>query len=141
AASVTPPRDSPSLEYKVYLSTTGKVEVVSIVAPTLNYAPGRGLQFAISFNSEAPQTLTSIPKGYFVDNGVRDWEASVRNDCRQINCTHDINSPGLHTFRIWMVDPGVVLEKLVINTGGLKPSYLGPPESFRSGAKETSAER
>jgi hypothetical protein len=29
-----------------------------------------------------------------------------------------------------MIDPGVIVEKIMINTGGLKPSYLGAPESF-----------
>jgi len=29
-----------------------------------------------------------------------------------------------------MVDPGVVVEKILINMGGLKPSYLGAPESY-----------
>jgi hypothetical protein len=29
-----------------------------------------------------------------------------------------------------MVDPGVVLERIVLDHGGVLPSYLGPPESF-----------
>ncbi len=138
AHSVMPPENSPHLEYKMYLFSTGRVEVTSIIAPTLNFVPGRGLRFAISFDDEAPQIVTAVPKGFFVDNGVRDWEQSVRDNCREIKSTHTIDQPGEHTLKIWMVDPAVALQKIVVNTGGVKPSYLGPPESFRGPVKISS---
>ena len=47
AKSVTPPENSPCLEYKMYLFNPGKVEVEAILAPTLNFVPGRGLRYAI----------------------------------------------------------------------------------------------
>jgi hypothetical protein len=131
APSVTPPQNSPVLEYDLSLTSTGTVEVASIIAPSLNISPDRGVRIAVSFDDEAPQILTVMPKGYFVDNGVRDWEESVRNSCRVIKSKHDITRPGPHTLKYWMVDAGVPLQKLVVNTGGVKPSYLGPPESYR----------
>ncbi|HXC99237.1 MAG TPA: glycosyl hydrolase 115 family protein [Verrucomicrobiae bacterium] len=140
ASSVMPPENSPHLEYKMYLFSTGQVEVTSIIAPTLNFVPGRGLRFAVSFDDEPPQIVTAVPKGFFVDNGVRDWEQSVRDNCREIKSTHTIEKPGEHTLKIWMVDPAVALQKIVVNTGGLKPSYLGPPESFHGPVKLSSRE-
>jgi hypothetical protein len=133
ADSVTPPENSPCLEYQMYLFSTGKVEVASIIAPTLNFVPGRGLRYAASFDAETPQVVTAVPSGFFVDNGNRDWEASVRDNCREIKSAHKLDRPGYHILKIWMVDPGVVLQKLVVNLGGVKPSYLGPPESYRRG--------
>jgi hypothetical protein len=32
---------------------------------------------------------------------------------------------------VWMVDPGVVLDKLVLDFAPPKESYLGPCESYR----------
>jgi hypothetical protein len=29
-----------------------------------------------------------------------------------------------------MVDPGIVLQQIVVETGDVKPGYLGLPESF-----------
>jgi hypothetical protein len=43
--------------------------------------------------------------------------------------SHEVSTAGLHTLKIYMVDAGVVLDKIVIDAGGLKPSYLGPPET------------
>lgn len=130
AASITPPENSPRLEYKMYLFNPGDVEVQTIISPSLNTEPGRGLRFALSFDDQPPQIVTAVPSGYFVDNGVRDWEESVRNNARITKTSFTVANTGYHTLKVWMVDPGVVLQKLVVNLGGVKPSYLGPPESY-----------
>lgn len=124
APSMTSPESSPELDYRVYLFTPGKLKVETILAPTLNFVPGRGLRYAISFDDEAPQIVDAL-----AHNTQRDWETTVKDSVRTVDSTHTVAAPGYHTLRIRMVDPGIVLEKIVIDTGGLKPSYLGPPES------------
>jgi hypothetical protein len=41
--------------------------------------------------------------------------------------------PGFHTIKVWAIEPGVVFQKMIVNLGGVRASYLGPPESFRAG--------
>jgi hypothetical protein len=130
ALSATPGKDSPYLEYQTYLFSTGAVEVATITSPTLNFAPGRGLRVAVSFDDETPQVITLVPENYKAQNGNRDWEKIVGDNALTVRSTHTLATPGLHTLKFWMVDPGVVLQKIVIDCGGVKPSYLGPPESF-----------
>jgi hypothetical protein len=125
APSILPPAEAPCLEYRMYLFHSGKVTVDAIIAPTLNFVPGRGLRFAIGFDDQAPQVVDALAQ-----NTQRDWEASVKDSVRHILSTHSISQAGYHTLKIRMVDPGLVLQKIVVDLGGLKPSYLGPPESF-----------
>lgn len=127
AKSLTPPANSPNLEYLMYLFHPGKVEVEAILAPTLNFVPGRGLRYAISFDDQPPQVIDALAQ-----NSVRDWGQSVEDSVRKVKSAHTVENVGYHTLKFWMVDPGVVLQKLVVNLGGVKPSYLGSPESYRN---------
>jgi hypothetical protein len=126
AASVTPPRDAPSLEYRMYLFDSGAVHVHTIIAPTLNFVPGRGLRFAIAFDDQPPRIIDALEH-----NSLHDWEESVKDGVRTVTSAHLLSGSGYHTLKYWMVDPGLVLQKIVVDLGGLKPGYLGPPESWR----------
>ncbi|HVU33890.1 MAG TPA: glycosyl hydrolase 115 family protein [Opitutaceae bacterium] len=126
-----PGKDSASLEYRMYLFSAGPVDVTAITSPSLNIMPDRGLRYAVSFDDQPPQIVTVVPQGYRAQNGNRDWEKSVSDNARYTHSTHTLASPGYHTLKFWVVDPGVVLQKIVVNLGGLQPSYLGPPESYR----------
>ena len=130
APSATPGKDSPCLEYQMYLFSTGTLQVATITSPTLNFVPGRGLRLAVSLDDEAPQILTLVPADYQAQNGNADWEKVVGDNARYVYSKHLVSKPGYHTLKYWMVDPGVVLQKIVVDCGGVKPSYLGPPESF-----------
>jgi hypothetical protein len=125
AASISPPNQAPHLDYQMYLFHKGEVEVEAILDPTQNLVPGRGLRYAISWDDQPPQVIDALEH-----NSLHDWEETVKDSARIVKTKFTLPSPGYHTLKFWMVDPGVVLQKLVVNTGGLKPSYLGPPESF-----------
>ena len=79
--------------------------------------------------------MTLVPANYSAQNGNADWETSVKDSARVVKTKFTLSSPGYHTLKIWMLDPGVVLQKLMVDLGGVKPSYLGPPESYRSGGR------
>jgi hypothetical protein len=111
----------------MYLFDPAAVHVHTIVAPSLNFVPGRGLRFAVAFDDQPPQIIDALAQ-----NTLRDWEESVKDSVRNIASTHSLTGSGYHTLKYWMVDPGIVLQKIVVDLGGLKPSYLGPPESFRA---------
>jgi len=127
---LVPGTNSPCLEYTMYLFNSGKAELISYIAPTLNFIPGRPVRYAVSFDNDTPVVVTIVPEDFDARNGNRDWEKTVSDNYRIVRSEHNTGSSGYHTLKIWMIDPGVVLQKIVVNTGGVKPSYLGPPESY-----------
>ncbi len=124
--SQTPGGTSPHLEFQVYLSDTGNVQVRAYLSPTLNFHNTKGgLRYGISFDNNPPQIIH-----IHEDESGRAWEKMVSDNINIKISGHHIDKPGEHVLKFWLVDPGIVLQKLVIDTGHLKPSYLGPPESF-----------
>lgn len=132
APPAVPGKDAPLLEYKMYLFSTGEFETVLHLAPSLNFLPDRDFTIGLSIDDDEAQIITVVPKEFNAENGNRDWERTVMDNTRFVKGKISVREPGYHTLKIWMIDPGMVLEKIVVNTGGLRPSYLGPPESFHT---------
>jgi hypothetical protein len=125
AESQIPGGNSPHLQYQMHLFDSGQVKVKIYMSPTLNFHNDEGLCYAVSFDDEQPQ-IVNIHK----NRTFQDWEESVRCNITTGISEHNITEPGRHILKFWMVDPGIVLQKIVVETGDVSPSYLGPPESY-----------
>jgi len=119
---------SAHLEYEVYTYSKDSLKINAYFSPTLNYYnTDEGLQYAISIDNETPQLISINKEDRNTGAGI--WNKWVGENIIIKTSRHKISQPGKHIVKYWMVNPGVVLQKLVLDLGGLKPSYLGPPET------------
>ncbi|MEN6588262.1 MAG: glycosyl hydrolase 115 family protein [Proteiniphilum sp.] len=112
------------LEYDIETASAGQLELHILLSPTLNFNQNRGLRYTVSFDG-GEETIVNFNREYDVRQ-MEQWQASSINETIT---THTIKEPGKHTLRFRVLDPGIVLQKILINFGGLKKSYLGPPQS------------
>lgn len=126
---LTPGEDSPCLEYKTYFLTEGRATIYHVLAPNLAFIPGRELGFAVSIDDGPPVRVVGVPAN--MSSSSREWDSNVRDEARFVTSNVEIPSAGYHTLKVWMVDPGITLQKIIVDLGGLKrPNYLGPPETY-----------
>jgi len=115
------------LEYDIYTYSQEDFEIQAWFSPTLNFNNEKeGMQYAISVDNETPQTISVNKEA--VDS--RDWSMWVSNNIIIKKSKHHINQPGRHTVKIFCNTPGLVLQKLIVDFGGLQYSYLGPSETI-----------
>jgi hypothetical protein len=111
------------LEYDIEFETAGEAEVQVLVSPTLNFNANKGLRYAVSFDGGEEQ-LVNINGHYRGELGQWQAESIIKTSTK-----HTIQNKGKHTLRFRPLEPGIVLQKIMIDTGNLQPSYLGAPES------------
>ncbi|HEY6502526.1 MAG TPA: glycosyl hydrolase 115 family protein [Chitinophagaceae bacterium] len=129
AAEQKPGVNSPHVEYEVYTYSQGDFKINAYFSPTLNFHnTENGLQYAISIDDEAPQVISINKEDKNSISGI--WNKWVSENIIIKTTNHTINKPGKHVVKYWMVNSGVVLQKLVLDFGGIKQSYLGPPETI-----------
>lgn len=135
----------PHLEYSFFLAhaPSNPVKVWAYLSPRNNvrrnaagvkmfFASGEGLKYAISIDDAQPM-VTDINRNSDDVRLNKVWVWHTSDNVTRSETPHTVEKPGVHTLKFWMVDPTVILQKLVIDTGTgeLKESYFGPPESCR----------
>lgn len=115
--------DNIYLEYDIDFESTGDFKVHLLLSPTLNFNANKGLRYTISFDGKNEQII-NFNGHYKGELGLWQAEAIIKSTTK-----HTITEKGKHTLRFRVLEPGIVLQKILIDTGGLKPSYLGAPES------------
>lgn len=138
APTAAPGGASPHLEYRISLAQAGPVTVSAYLAPTLDFTNTTGLRYAVSIDDEAPQ-IVNLHTGMKSGEGNMVWERAVANSILLKTSQHNVAAAGPHVLKFWRVDPGVVLEKLVVSQGDVPASYLGPPATAGGKAKDQAA--
>ncbi|OSS48454.1 hypothetical protein B5807_07973 [Epicoccum nigrum] len=124
---------APHLEYDFYSFTDATVimpmNITMILGQGLNTDPTRPLKYAVAVDGSLrkvvqyviDQTGGALPEG---------WDQTVSN-AAWTSVSNTTIAPGKHTLMVWLLEPGMTLQKVVLDFGGVRQSYLGPPESKR----------
>ncbi|KAH8822674.1 hypothetical protein DL96DRAFT_1714124 [Flagelloscypha sp. PMI_526] len=142
--------DGPVLEYDIYTFDVPPQSTLNgtiYVSPVLNsYA--RPLAFGVALDSQTITNVSFVPASNpgTLPTAWKGLDGWVANSIIPVPVSFSAVQPGAHTFKLYMLEPAVVVQKIVFgmlsilwveasetdfagDVGGLLKSYLGPPES------------
>ena len=146
--------DGPKLEYNLHINKVGPTKIAIGILPTQDVQPERGLRLGVkmdngevkvidarrgivdTFDEYTPQNLARSKKlkplpepGTMALNGYKQLRRNeVFDNMRWLDVTFDIPTTGTHKLSLVMIDPEIVVERLVINPDDSHYSYFGPQE-------------
>lgn len=120
--------EAPSLGYDFYSETSGDATLYFYCLPNQPINADYQLRFAVDIDGGNPVVVNGM-LAKTMDEQNDEWQKNVLRAATIPECHLTIPDRGMHTLKITMIDPGVVIDKIVIDFGGMKPSYFGPEET------------
>ncbi|MCX2678642.1 glycosyl hydrolase 115 family protein [Galbibacter sp. EGI 63066] len=117
--------NSPVLEYDFYTFNHGAAETFVQIVPTHAVYPGKKVRLAVGIDDAMPVILD-----YQTHGRSEEWKQNVLKNAAVKSVTDIIEKPGKHKLKIWMVDPGVMVDRILIDLGGWKESYAFPEQTM-----------
>lgn len=116
-----------SLTYEFKTNTKAmSADIHALISPMLDYTCGDGIFYEISIDDGQPVKVDvmggrkNIEEGYFDSRRIIDSHISLPFDAKAEKTHHVTIKP---------LSRGIILEKIIIDFGGMKKSYLGTPEN------------
>jgi hypothetical protein len=125
----TSPADAVCLEYDVRVEVPGTATLTTWLAPTLDTTGGRGVRLGVSLDDGPIRTLSAdleATGGAQDTPDKRRWAEAVCDNAVRLSVDMGHIAAGRHVVKVWRLDDNVVMQKLVLSTAAVPPSYLGP---------------
>jgi len=119
---------APRLEYSVNLPAAGDGTLEIQLLPTHPLA-GDALRIAVAVDGKPARMLALAA----ADGPV--WSQGVLNGTRRLSMPIHFDAPGRHAIHLHGVEPGVVVDRLVVDFAASSSTYLGPNSNQREGAQ------
>jgi hypothetical protein len=104
------------------------VDVIVYTVPFFPLYKGRTTNIGISVDGCKPQVFNNVFKEYDLH-----WKDQVLRNGAVTRMRFGINSQmRSHTLTFICGEPGMMIQKAIVDWGGLQPSYLGPDKRFAS---------
>lgn len=119
----------PELLYRFYTFTSAVAKISIYFGASLNVDPTRPLKYGLSLDNGVVSTVQPVPLTN-LGTTPTGWTDAVNKNTWKSDI-YRTTSAGSHALHIWLLEPGLVIQRVVIDLGGVKTSYLGPPESYK----------
>ncbi|MDH7598575.1 MAG: glycosyl hydrolase 115 family protein [Sedimentisphaerales bacterium] len=125
---VTIASSSPRMEYNLWVWQPGNWHIEVRALPTFSVQAGQPQRVAVGFDDELPR-IVAFPLS--LTERDPNWQQSVLRNMAIATSTHLLERPGRHVLKIWMVDPGIVIDSIVAYIGDRpRLGYTLPPETI-----------
>lgn len=120
--SATDAAAAPYAEYRFVTRSSGKASLRLGMVPTFPLNGDHKLRYAVSIDG-APAQIVDIEAN-------KNWGDAVLRATSVTSTEWTLGKPGAHSLRVYAMDPGLVLDSIVLDMGGLRKSYMPPPETL-----------
>ena len=111
-------------EYNFYTFTSARPTLTIASLPTQPLNNTSGMRYAVAIDN-GPVTIVD----FHTTGRSEEWKQNVLSNAAEKKINLPFLDKGRHTLKIYMIDPGVILDHLLIDLGGLKKAYGLIPET------------